>query len=187
MQYGKTSTPQGIPKGIPNADGIDYSQRRAVVVVEGATLATFVTGTIAMLIIGILLNIVGLGIFCWALFALATHALPFFVLCGRPHKTNYVACRDMWRTRRKRFCGARKRPSYATYLYVDDRCPSSRWRIDHARRTIQGANRCRSLSGRALCGISRAISQEGARGRLLASDAGAYRVGVASRCGDSSP
>ena len=73
--YGKTSTPQGIP----NADGIDYSQRRAVVVVEGATLATFVTGTITMLIIGILLNIVGLGIFCWALFALATHALPFFV------------------------------------------------------------------------------------------------------------
>jgi hypothetical protein len=32
-----------------------------------------------MLIIGILFNIVGLGIFCWALFALATHALPFFV------------------------------------------------------------------------------------------------------------
>jgi hypothetical protein len=50
-----------------------------VVVVEGATLATFVVGTITMLIIGILLNIVGLGIFCWALFALATHALPFFV------------------------------------------------------------------------------------------------------------
>jgi hypothetical protein len=50
-----------------------------VVVVEGATLATFVTGTITMLIIGVLLNIVGLGIFCWALFALATHALPFFL------------------------------------------------------------------------------------------------------------
>ncbi len=32
-----------------------------------------------MLIIGILLNIVGLGIFCWALFTLATYALPFFV------------------------------------------------------------------------------------------------------------
>jgi hypothetical protein len=47
--------------------------------VEGATLATFVTGTITMLIIGVLLNIVGLGLFCWALFALATHALPFFV------------------------------------------------------------------------------------------------------------
>ena len=52
---------------------------RAVVVVEGATLATFVTGTITMLIIGVLLSIVGLGIFCWALFALATHALPFLV------------------------------------------------------------------------------------------------------------
>ncbi|APG09515.1 hypothetical protein BKD09_14320 [Bradyrhizobium japonicum] len=32
-----------------------------------------------MLVIGILLNFVGLGIFCWALFALATHALPLFV------------------------------------------------------------------------------------------------------------
>jgi hypothetical protein len=50
-----------------------------VVVVEGATLATLVAGTITMLIIGVLLNIVGLGIVGWALFALATHALPFFV------------------------------------------------------------------------------------------------------------
>ena len=32
-----------------------------------------------MVIVGVLLNIVGLGIFSWALFALATHALPFFV------------------------------------------------------------------------------------------------------------
>lgn len=32
-----------------------------------------------MLIIGILLNIVGLGAVCWALFALAVYALPFFV------------------------------------------------------------------------------------------------------------
>jgi hypothetical protein len=50
-----------------------------VVVVEGATLATFVTGTITMITTGILLNIVGLGVLCWALFALAIHALPFFV------------------------------------------------------------------------------------------------------------
>lgn len=49
-----------------------------MVVVEGATLATFVTGTITMLIICVLLNIVGLGVFCWAVFALAIHALPFF-------------------------------------------------------------------------------------------------------------
>jgi len=32
-----------------------------------------------MLIVGILLNVVGLGVLCWALFALAIHALPFFV------------------------------------------------------------------------------------------------------------
>jgi hypothetical protein len=32
-----------------------------------------------MIIIGVLLNIVGLGISAWALFALAVHALPFFV------------------------------------------------------------------------------------------------------------
>jgi hypothetical protein len=56
-----------------------------------------------MIIVGILLNVVGLGAFCWALFALAIHALPFFVLCGRPHKKNYVASRDMWRARRQPF------------------------------------------------------------------------------------
>ena len=49
-----------------------------MVVVEGATLATFVKGPITMIIIGVLLNIVGLGIFCWVLFTLAVYALPFF-------------------------------------------------------------------------------------------------------------
>jgi len=49
------------------------------VVVEGATPATPVTGAITMLIVGILLNVVGLGVLCWALFTLAVHALPFFV------------------------------------------------------------------------------------------------------------
>lgn len=32
-----------------------------------------------MIIVGILLNVVGLGVICWALFTLAIHALPFFV------------------------------------------------------------------------------------------------------------
>jgi hypothetical protein len=41
------------------------------VVVEGATLATFVTGPITMIIIGVIPNVVGVGVFCWALFALA--------------------------------------------------------------------------------------------------------------------
>jgi hypothetical protein len=49
------------------------------VVVEGATLATFVTGAITMIVIGILLNIAGLGVLCWAIFKLAVYALPFFV------------------------------------------------------------------------------------------------------------
>jgi len=32
-----------------------------------------------MIIIGIILNIVGLGVFCWLLFLLASNAFPFFV------------------------------------------------------------------------------------------------------------
>jgi hypothetical protein len=32
-----------------------------------------------MLALGIVLNIVGLGLFCWGLFTLAVHALPLFV------------------------------------------------------------------------------------------------------------
>ncbi len=32
-----------------------------------------------MLIVGILLNVVGLGVLCWALFTLAVHAFPVFV------------------------------------------------------------------------------------------------------------
>jgi hypothetical protein len=56
-----------------------YSTDRAVVVVEGATHAIFVTGVSTMLALGIVLNIIGLGFFCWALFTLAIYALPFFV------------------------------------------------------------------------------------------------------------
>jgi hypothetical protein len=36
-------------------------------------------GATTMIIIGILLNIAGLGMLCWAMFRLAVHALPFFV------------------------------------------------------------------------------------------------------------
>ncbi|WP_052629079.1 hypothetical protein, partial [Rhodopseudomonas palustris] len=49
------------------------------VVVEGATLAKVVTGATTMIIIGILLNIAGLGLLCWVMFRLAVYALPFFV------------------------------------------------------------------------------------------------------------
>jgi hypothetical protein len=71
------------PQLIPNAGRIDYSWDGAVVMVEGATHATFVTGPITMIIIGILLNIVGLGTFCWLLFTLAIYAVPFFVVLLR--------------------------------------------------------------------------------------------------------
>jgi len=53
-----------------------------------------------MLIIGIILAFVALAYLCRLLFALAVYALPFFALCGRPHKANYVACTHMWRTGR---------------------------------------------------------------------------------------
>jgi hypothetical protein len=38
-----------------------------------------------MLALGLLFNTVGIGLFCWLIFTLAIDALPFFVLCGRPH------------------------------------------------------------------------------------------------------
>ena len=60
-----------------------------------------------MLALGLVLNIAGVGLFCWLIFTLAVYALPFFVLCGRPHKTNYVAFCFMWRWRGESFCGAR--------------------------------------------------------------------------------
>jgi hypothetical protein len=60
-----------------------------------------------MLALGLLLNFAGIGLFCWLIFTLAVYALPFFVLCGRPHKTNYVVLCDMWRWRGESFCGAR--------------------------------------------------------------------------------
>ena len=32
-----------------------------------------------MLALGVVLNTVGIGLFCWLIFALAVYALPFFV------------------------------------------------------------------------------------------------------------
>ena len=93
---------------------IGYSQRRAVVVVEGATV-DFARRPTTMIIIGIVLALVGLAYLCWLLFALAIYALPFFALCGRPHKANYVASCDMWRTSRSVLILRRTADSYATY------------------------------------------------------------------------
>jgi hypothetical protein len=50
-----------------------------VVVVEGATVTTFVTEATTMLVIGLILNVFGIGLFCWLIFTLAVYALPFFI------------------------------------------------------------------------------------------------------------
>jgi hypothetical protein len=85
-----------------------------VVVVGGATV-DFARRSTAMIIIGIVLAFIGLAYLCWLVFALAIYALPFFALCGRPHKANYVASHHMWRTGRSMFILRRTADSYATY------------------------------------------------------------------------
>jgi hypothetical protein len=50
-----------------------------VVVVEGATVTSFVTEASTMLVIGLILSMFGIGLFCWLIFTLAVYALPFFV------------------------------------------------------------------------------------------------------------
>ena len=56
-----------------------YAPTRAAVVVEGATVTPLQHGAATMLALGLLLNTVGLGLFCWLVFTLAVYALPFFV------------------------------------------------------------------------------------------------------------
>jgi hypothetical protein len=51
----------------------------AVVVVEGATVTSFVTEASTMLVIGLILSMFGIGLFCWLIFTLAVYALPFFI------------------------------------------------------------------------------------------------------------
>ena len=55
-----------------------YAQNRAAVVVEGATV-TSMHGATTMLALGLVLNTVGIGLFCWLIFTLAVYALPFFI------------------------------------------------------------------------------------------------------------
>jgi hypothetical protein len=56
-----------------------YICRGAVVVVEALSVRSFLTGVPTMLVLGILLSIAAIGVFCWLLFTLAVFALPFFV------------------------------------------------------------------------------------------------------------
>jgi hypothetical protein len=61
---------------LPPSIAIGYIQSRAVVM-EGATFGCFVTEVSTMLIVGIVLSVFGIGVFCWLLFILAVYALPF--------------------------------------------------------------------------------------------------------------
>jgi hypothetical protein len=56
-----------------------HIQTCAAVVVEGATVTPLQHGATTMLALGLLLNTVGIGLFCWLIFTLAVYALPFFV------------------------------------------------------------------------------------------------------------
>jgi hypothetical protein len=67
----------GLP--LPSPPTFGYTLRCAVVVVEGATVTPFVTEASTMLVIGLILSMFGIGLFCWLIFTLAVYALPFFV------------------------------------------------------------------------------------------------------------
>jgi hypothetical protein len=98
-----------------------------------------------MIIIGIILAFIGLAYLCWLVFSLAIYALPFFALCGQPHKANYVASCDMWRTSRSVLILRRTTDSHATYYRgynARRKVMTSGWR-DHppvARRDFPPAN-----------------------------------------------
>lgn len=62
--------------GIPKAVGISYGAGAPWWWWEARPF-DIVTETTTMIVIGIVLNFVGLGFLCWALFALAVYALPF--------------------------------------------------------------------------------------------------------------
>jgi intracellular septation protein A len=64
---------------IPNQFLIRYKSRWAAVVVEDSTVTFFVAEASTMLVIGLILSMFGIGLFCWLIFTLAVYALPFFV------------------------------------------------------------------------------------------------------------
>ena len=64
---------------LPSLPVFSYTSDRAVVVVEGATVTSFVTEVTTMLVIELILSMFGIGLFCWLIFTLIVYALPFFV------------------------------------------------------------------------------------------------------------
>ena len=64
---------------LPLRPAFGYTFDRAAVLVEGATVTIIVTEATTMLVIGLILSVFGIGLFCWLIFTLAGYALPFFV------------------------------------------------------------------------------------------------------------
>jgi len=77
-----------LPSLTPTEDGVASLQLRLVSPLH-ATLRRggggrrdhdiYAHGATTMLALGLLLNIAGIGVFCWLIFTLAVYALPFFV------------------------------------------------------------------------------------------------------------
>jgi hypothetical protein len=63
---------------LPSQPAFGYASDGAAVVVEGATVTIIVTEATTMLVIGLILSMFGLCLFCWLIFTLAVYALPFF-------------------------------------------------------------------------------------------------------------
>lgn len=79
---GRRSSPTGLKPcrfRLPSASIFCYDPRRAVVVVEGATVRPIVTESTAMIILAILASLAAIAALCWLLFTLAVFALPAFV------------------------------------------------------------------------------------------------------------
>lgn len=68
---------RGRKSALPSSRVCGYTETRAAVVVEARPFLNATEST-AMIIIGILLCIAGLGALCWLLFNLAVFALPLF-------------------------------------------------------------------------------------------------------------
>ena len=73
------AAPAGTACPLPSPPVFGYIISSAAVVVEGAAVTSLVTEVTTMLVIGLILSVFGIGLFCWLIFILAVYALPFFV------------------------------------------------------------------------------------------------------------
>jgi hypothetical protein len=66
-----------ISRGVAGIQGLTVENDAGMV--DGATVTSFVTEASTMLVIGLILSMFGIGLFCWLIFTLAAYALPFFI------------------------------------------------------------------------------------------------------------